>query len=62
MKVFSKSEATVKRSHMASCRNAEMAWFLHAGASSSGEREGLTVEEADESVSGQGGDAEHQMT
>src|SRR5271165_1643985 len=46
----------------ASCRNAEMAWFLHAGASSSGEREGLTVEEADESVSGQGGDAEHQMT
>src|SRR5208282_5959307 len=46
----------------ASCRNAEMAWFLHAGASSSGEREGLTVEEADESVGGQGGHAEHQMT
>ena len=46
----------------ASCRNAEMAWFLHAGASSGGEREGLAVEEADESVSGQGGHAEHQMT
>jgi hypothetical protein len=52
----------IARDLRASCRNAEMAWFLHAGASSGGEREGLAVEEADESVSGQGGHAEHQMT
>src|SRR5271165_4334183 len=56
------NRTAVTQDNGASCRNAEMAWFLHAGASSSGEREGLTVEEADESVSGQGGDAEHQMT
>ena len=32
-----------------------MSWFLHAGASSGGEREGLAIEEADESVGGQDG-------